>query len=90
MAKGKGKRVASAGPKKSHGPKRGMFHCWSSTIRMHLAKAGLLSKFENYESWQQACQAKGKRDISKNDFNEFARLSREDKVKYFDNIKKGK
>jgi hypothetical protein len=49
MAKGKGKKVASSGPKKNHGPKKKMFHCWTSTMRMHLAKAGLLSKYNNYE-----------------------------------------
>ena len=47
MAKGKGgkRAVASSGLRKKHGPKKKMFHCWSSTMRMHLAKAGLLSKY---------------------------------------------
>lgn len=91
MAKGKGKKVASSGPKKMHkGPKRKLFHEWSSTIRMHLAKAGLLSKYNNYESWSIAVQARGRRDTSRNDFNEFVKLSREEKENYFKNIKKGK
>jgi len=89
MAKGKGgKRAASAGPKKMHGPKKKMFHCWSSTMRMHFAKAGLLSKYNNYESWQQACQAKGKRNTTKADFDEFVKLSQEEKEKYFENLGK--
>lgn len=88
MAKGKGKKVASAGPKKSHGPKKKMWHCWSSTLRMAFAKAGLLSKYYNYESWQQACQAKGKREVSYNDFLKFANLSKEEKDAYFKQLKK--
>lgn len=88
MAKGKGgKRVASAGPKKMHGPKKKMFHCWTSTMRLHFAKAGLLNKYNNFEAWQQACQAKGKRNTTKADFNEFVKLSQEQKVEYFKNIK---
>lgn len=88
MAKGKGgKRAASAGPKKMHGPKKKMWHCWSSTMRMHFAKAGLLTKFNNYESWQQACQAKGKRNTTPADFNEFCKLDKEAKVAYFANLK---
>jgi len=91
MAKGKDKKVASSGPKKMHkGPKRKLHHCWTSTMRMHLAKAGLLSKYNNYESWVLSVQARGKRDASRNDFNEFVKLSREEKDNYFNNIKKGK
>ena len=89
MAKGKGgKRAASAGPKKMHGPKKKMFHCWSSTMRMHLAKAGLLTKYNNFEAWQQACQAKGKRDATKANFNEFVKLDKEAKDKYFEDLGK--
>ena len=88
MAKGKGKKIASSGPHKKHGPKRKLHHCWSSTMRMALAKSGLLSKYYNYESWSLALQAKGKRDASRNDFDEFVKLSREEKDNYFKNIKK--
>ena len=56
-------------------------------MRMHLAKAGLLTKYTNFESWQQACQAKGKRNTTKADFDEFIKLSQEQKVEYFKNIK---
>ncbi|MBP5470678.1 MAG: hypothetical protein J6Z11_15710, partial [Candidatus Riflebacteria bacterium] len=79
-------RVESAGPKKMHGPKKKMFHCWTSTMRLHLAKAGLLNKYNNFEAWQQACQAKGKRNTTKADFNEFVKLSQEEKVKFFENL----
>lgn len=88
MAKGKKKSVASGGPHKKHGQKRKLHHCWSSTMRMHLAKAGLLDKYNNYESWTLAIQSRGKRDASKNDFNEFVKLSSEEKDNYFKNIKK--
>lgn len=88
MAKGKGKKVATAGPKKVHGPKRKLFHCWSQTMRKHFADAGLLSKNYNYESFTISCNARGKRNVSKNDFNDFVKLSKEDKDKYFASIKK--
>ena len=52
------------------------------------AKAGLLDKYNNYESWTLAIQSRGKRDVSKNDFNEFIKLSKEEKDNYFKNIKK--
>ena len=88
MAKGKGKGGASSGPRKSHGPKKKMFHCWSSTMRMHLAKAGLLSKYNNFEAWQQACQAKGKRNATKAEFEDFVKLDKEAKDKYFTELNK--
>ena len=88
MAKGKGgKRAASAGPKKMHGPKKKMFHCWSSTMRLQLAKDGLLKKEYNFESWQQACQAKGKRNATASEFNEYLKLDAENKKIYFNNLK---
>ena len=83
MAKGKGKKVAGAGPRRTHGPKKKMFHCWSSTMRLSLANAGLLNKYNNFEAWQQACQAKGNRTATKSKFNEFIRLTREEQDSYF-------
>lgn len=89
MANGKGGRgSASSGPRKSHGPKRKMHHCWSSTMRKHFADAGLLSKYYNFESWQQACQAKGKRNATHDEFLEFVKLDKEAKEKYFENLGK--
>lgn len=88
MAKGKGKKVASGGPHKKHGPKTRRFHAWTSTIRKQLADAGLLTKYVNYEAWQQACQAKGKRETSYNDFLKFVILSKEEKDAYFKELKK--
>ena len=88
MAKGKGKCGASAGPKKSHGPKRKLFHCWSSTMRKHLADAGLLTKTYNFESFAMACNAYGKRNVSRSDFSTFIGLSQEEKENYFKTLKK--
>ena len=83
MAKGKGKGGASAGPRKPHGPKRKLFHEWSSTMRMHFANAGLLDKYHNYESFVLACGARGKRNITKAEFNDFLLLTREEQDRYF-------
>ena len=83
MAKGKGKGGASAGPRKPHGPKRKLFHEWSSTIRLHLAKAGLLKKEHNYDSFVLSCSAHGKRNPTKEDFEAFTRLTPEAQKNYF-------
>jgi len=88
MAKGKGKKVSSGGLHKKHGPKKKMWHCWSSTMRLHFARAGLLDKYHNFESWQQAVQAKGKRNATEAEFKEFVKLSDEEKKAYFENITK--
>lgn len=88
MAKGKKKSMSSGGPHKKHGPKRKLFHEWSSTMRKHFANAGLLSKNYNYESFTLSCNARGKRNVSKNDFNDFVKLSQEEKDRYFENMKK--
>ena len=57
-------------------------------MRKHFADAGLLSKYNNFESWQQACQAKGKRDATLANFNEFVKLDKEAKDKYFEDLNK--
>ena len=62
MAKGKGGKPSSAPAarlRKNHGPKKKMWHCWSSTMRKHFADAGLLTKYHNRESFEQALTAKG-------------------------------
>lgn len=87
MAKGKGKKSASTGPHKKHGPKRHLFKEYKPMIKA-MADAGLLSKYDNYESWVLACQARGKRNVTKRDFNEFVVLPLEEKKAYFRNLKK--
>ena len=88
MAKGKKKSAASGGPHKKHGLKKKLHHCWSSTMRKHFADAGLLTKYHDYESWQTSCAARGKKNVSRSDFNDFVKLSKEEKDKYFENIRK--
>ena len=88
MAKGKGKGGSSGGPRKNHGPKRKMFHCWDSTTRWHFAgdygkSNGILNKYHNYESFVLACTARGKRNPSEEEFQEFLKLPKEKKKEYF-------
>lgn len=59
MAKTKQGTSSVARQRKNHGPKRKMFHCWSSTMRLAIAKAGLLTKYRNKDSFILACQARG-------------------------------
>ena len=87
MAKGKGKGSSSGGPRKSHGPKRHLFKEYKPMIKA-FADAGLLDKYHNYESFVLACNAKGKRNATKQEFNSFVCLSMEDKKKYFKSITK--
>ena len=88
MAKGKGKKVSSGGPHKKHGPKKKMFHCWDSTTRLAFAKAGLLKKNCNYESFVLACNSRGERNTSEAEFRDFAALPKEKQTEYFKNLSK--
>lgn len=85
MAKGKGKKVSSGGPHKKHGQKKKLFHCWDSTMRLHLAKAGLLCKYTNKESWEQSCNAKGIRAEGDSLWKEFVALDLNSKKVWFKN-----
>ena len=87
MAKGKGKKVSSGGPHKKHGPKRHMFKEFKPMIHV-FAKAGLLTKYNNFESWQLACAARGKKTADRGEFNSFVVLPIEQKKEYFKNLKK--
>ena len=91
MAKGKGgKPSASAGPKlrKMHGPKKKMWHCWDSTTRLHFGQAGLLTKYYNKESFEQALSAKGIRNNIDGLWAEFIRVPDSEKKAWFKNLKK--
>ena len=84
----KPKRSSSSGPKKMHkGPKRHLFKEYKPMI-IHFAKAGLLDKYHDYESWCLACSARGKRDTTRGEFSKFVLLSRPEKEAYFKSIKK--
>jgi hypothetical protein len=87
MAKGKGKKVSSGGPHKKHGPKRHMFR-WAGPMKEAFAKAGILTKYHDYESWQLAMAARGIKKADRAEFNRFVVLSMEEKKAYFANLKK--
>ena len=50
--------------------------------------AGLLDKYHNYESFCLACNARGKRNPSMDEFKEFRNLPLEKQKEYFKNISK--
>lgn len=74
--------------RKTHGPKRKLFHEWTSTMRLHFAKAGVLSKYCNYESFTISCGARGVRSDLADLWEEFIRLpDKAAKDAYLDNLK---
>ena len=87
MAKGKKKGASSGGPHKNHGPKRHM-HAWCGSMKKDFADAGLLTKYHDYESWQQSMAARGRKDITRAEFNKFVLLSREEQKEYFKSAKR--
>ena len=87
MAKGKGKGGSSSGPHKSHGPKRHMFKEFKPMIKA-FADAGLLDKYHNYESFVLACGARGKRNPSRQEFQQFTLLPRDKQDEYFASLSK--
>ena len=90
MAKGKGKgRVAGGGQHKNHGPKRHM-HSWCGALKSEYAKAGVLNKYNDFESWQLAMAARGNRKATEAEFYAFSNLSMEDKKAYFAKVGAGK
>ena len=82
----KPKRGSSSGPHKNHGPKR---HMWKDLkpLTKAFADAGLLSKYDCYESWCLACTARGKKNTSKAEFNKFVILTKKEKDDYFKSLK---
>lgn len=87
MAKGKGKKVSSGGPRKPHGPKKHLHKDYKPMIKA-FADCGLLTKFNDYESWCIACNARGKRITTKEEFKDFSALSLEKKKEYFKSLRK--
>ena len=57
MAKSK-KGVSHAGPHKKHGPKRHMFKEYKPMVHV-FGQAGILDKYHSIESFILACQARG-------------------------------
>lgn len=92
MAKGKKPTSAlSKGAKgrKNHGPKTHIHHdIYPKALRVAIAKCGVLTKYDNYDSWKLAVSARGGRNLAYNEFANFVVLTREQKDEYFRNIKK--
>lgn len=57
-------------------------------MQRDFAKAGLLSKYYDFESWQLAMAARGCKKADKAEFDRFVVLSLEEKKAYFANVKK--
>lgn len=73
--------------RKNHGPKRKMFHCWDSTTRIAFAKAGILTKYHNFESFAQYCAKKNVRSSVEDLWYDFIKLdTMEEKNQYFKDI----
>ena len=85
----KGKKKSGGGAVKMHGPKRKLFHDWSRSMRIHLANAGLLTKYHNYESFKLACVARGVKNPTEAMFEEMRFLKTQaDKDAWFKNLRK--
>ena len=88
MAKGKGKKVSSGVPHKKHGPTKKLFHEWSSTMRWHFAKAGLLNKYSNRTTFDMSCTARGVRNVPDWLWKEMCSLeTKKEKDKWFRDLK---
>ena len=48
--------------RKRHGPKRKLFHEYTSTARLAMARGGVLSKYNDFESFCLALAARGIRE----------------------------
>lgn len=87
MGKGKGRKVGGGGPTRSHGPKRHM-HRWCGPHKTFYSKSGLLNKYHDFESWQLACTARGKRSATYGEFQEFLLLPPERQRSFFKELKR--
>lgn len=70
--------------RKQHGPKRHMFKDYKPMVHA-FAQAGILSKYYNYESFAQACAARGIRTGIELMWDEFTRLPHNEKNIYLKN-----
>lgn len=67
----KPKRSASKGQMKKHGPKRKMFHDYNKCARAMFGSMGMLNKFNDKESFDLSCQAKGNKNATMEDWLAF-------------------
>lgn len=83
------KKKSSGGLTKQHGPKRKLFHDYSSTMRIHMAEAGLLDKYSNYESFKLSCMARGIKNPTLGMYEEMSRLkTKQAKDEWFKALRK--
>lgn len=72
------------GERKKHGSKRRMWHYYSKTIRATFGSKGLLTKYNDYDSWKLTMMARGNSTPSKEMWKEFSGLnSKADMDKYY-------
>ena len=88
MAKGRGKgKSVSSGLRKKHGPSRKLFKELKPMI-YSISQSGVLSKYDCFESWALACQARGVKNPSYDDFKRFCLLkTRKLTDEYFASLK---
>jgi len=88
MAQRKGGSVAPVKQKlrKNHGPKRHMFKDYKPMVKA-FADAGLLTKYNDYESFALSCAARGVKTGVREMWSEFCILPRDKQDEYLANIK---
>ncbi len=72
--------------RKNHGPKRHMFKELKPMVHL-FAQAGLLTKYNNYESFALSCAARGVKNGVPEMWSEFKLLPRKEQDQYLANIK---
>lgn len=86
MAKPK-RGSGGSGLRKNHGPKRHLFKEFKPMV-WQFGKLGMLTKYNNYDSWVLACNARGKKNASYNEFKDFVILPQKAKDEYFASLRK--
>ena len=78
MGKSK-KGVSHAGPHKKHGPKKKLFHNYGNKVtRLNFGQAGVLDKYHCLESFILACQSRGLKSSTPEDWDARFRLFTQD------------
>lgn len=83
----KPKKGSHSGPHKNHGPKRHLFKDFKPLVHV-FGKMGLLTKYNNFESFVLACNARGKKNPTKADFDKFVLLDRKHQDEYLKSLSK--
>lgn len=89
MAQRRGGSVAAPAKqklRKNHGPKRHMFKDYKPMVH-EFAKAGLLTKYSDYESFALSCAARGVKSGVAEMWMEFRYLPRDKQNEYLKNIR---